>query len=85
MADAAKSEAPVQSDIYPTERDDPPTEVTRLLAELHEAREETRTSLINAGVRARHLSRRLRRSDSERTLRAVTGSSPPPPPPDDAR
>lgn len=75
---AAKDKGPAQSDIYLAGkfRDDEPTEVTQLLAELHEAREETRTSLVNAGVRARHLCRRLRRSSSEQTIRAVTEGAP---------
>lgn len=62
-----------------TESDDEPTEVTKLLKELHEERAQTRTSIINAGVRARHLSRRLRRSDSSQALRAAVSEPPPPP------
>lgn len=61
-----------------TTRDDEPTQVTSLLRELRETREEARTSLIEAGTCARHLGRRLRRSGSQQRLQAVTSQPPPP-------
>lgn len=56
--------------------EDEPTQVTQLLAELKATREETRESLIRAGVCARHLRRRLRRSGSQQTLQAAADERP---------
>lgn len=55
------------------ERDDEPTVVTRLLDELREERERTKTSLVTAGTGARRLGFSLRRNASSQGLRAITG------------
>ncbi len=61
-------------------RDDEPTQVTKLLEELQDAREKARDSLVAAAARANGIRRRLRLSDSERNLRAMLSEPPEPEP-----